>query len=94
MTAKRSPYVWDYDISEDELKDMLAGKLVLAHMDKKWATVRLIEYAPYKEIIQLIGFKGIVEQWEEVRQHIRSQSRKRGLDFLVQWLKEKHPEKI
>ena len=93
MSAK-IPYIWDYDIDEDKLKDILSGKLSIGHIDKKWAVIRLLEYAPYHEIIRLIGYKGIIEEWPHVRNHIRSQGRKRGFDFLVGWIRDKHPEKI
>jgi len=53
-----------------------------------------LEYAPYHEIVRLLGYKEIVEQWPGLRENIRSQARKRGFDFLVEWLKKKHPEKI
>lgn len=93
MAAKLS-YVWDYDIDEEKFKQILSGKLVIGHLDKKWAIVRLLEYAPYQEIIRLMGYKRIVEEWPGVRNYIRSKSRKRGFDFLVEWIRDKHPEKI
>lgn len=87
-------YFWDYDISEGQLKDILAGKLEIGRINKQWANIRLLEYAPYKDIIKLIGYRELVRIWPELREHIRSKSRKRGFDFLVEWLKNKHPEKI
>lgn len=87
-------YIWDYDIDEDKLRDILAGKITIANLDKRWAIVRLLEYAPFHEIVRLLGYREIVEQWPEMRSRIRSQSRKRGFDFLVERLKNKFPEKI
>lgn len=87
-------YVWDYDIDEDSLKEILAGRLVIGRLNKKWAVRRILEYAPYPEIIRLLGYRGISEQWPELRESIRSQARKRGFDFLVEWLKENRPEKL
>jgi hypothetical protein len=46
------PYVWNYDLEEDQFKDILAGKIVVGRFDQDWAACRLIEYAPYKEIVQ------------------------------------------
>lgn len=54
------PYIWDYDIDEDKLKNILSGKLLIGHIDKKRAVIRLLEYAPYHEIIRLIGYRGII----------------------------------
>lgn len=87
-------YMWDYDIDEGKLNDILSGKVVMGRLDKNWAVLRLLEYAPYSEIVRLLGYREIVDQWPHIRDRIRSQSRKRGFDFLVKWLKEKHPEKL
>ena len=55
-------------------------------------TVRLLEYATYREILQYLSFAEIVEGWPGWRGKIRSESRRRGFDFLVSWLPEHHPE--
>ena len=85
-------YLWDYDIDEDQFRSILAGELVLGRLDRDWAAVRLIEYAPYADIVQMLTFGGLVRDWPRWRQRVRSQSRKRGLDFLVDWLPQHHPE--
>ena len=85
-------YIWDYDISEQEFLEILSGKLVLGRLDQDWAALRLLEYAPYEEIVRLLGFPRLIKNWPRWRQHIRSESRKRGFDFLTAWLPEKHPE--
>ncbi len=90
--TKRSPYVWDYDISDSQFRDILEGRLVLGRLNRDWAARRLLDYAPYEEIIRLIGFKQLVENWSRWRPGVRSKRRIRGLDFLVTWLPVKHPE--
>jgi hypothetical protein len=87
-----SSYVWDYNIDEEQFRALLAGDLVLGRLDRDWAAVRLIEYAPYVEIVRAIGFKGLVRDWPRWRSRVRAQSRVRGLDFLVEWLPQNHPE--
>jgi hypothetical protein len=90
---KQSPsYLWDYDISEQDFRQILAGERVIGRLDQDWAALRLLEYAPYEEIVHLLGFARLVKYWPRWRNHIRSKSRKRGFDFLVAWLPEKHPE--
>ena len=90
--TERSPYVWDYDIDQLAFHDILEGRRVIGRLNQDWAARRLIEYASYEEIVRLIGFKRLVENWSRWRSGIRSVSRLRGLDFLVKWLPEKHPE--
>lgn len=85
-------YVWDYNLDEDQFREILAGRRVFGRLDQDWAARRLLEYAPYEEIVRQIGFARLVKHWPHWREGIRSQSRKRGLDFLVRWLPEKHPE--
>jgi hypothetical protein len=86
------PYVWDYDLDENQFQEILAGQRVFGRLDQDWAARRMLEYAPYEDIVRQIGFARLVKYWPRWREGIRSQSRKRGLDFLVKWLPEKHPE--
>ncbi|MHB8483678.1 MAG: hypothetical protein ACYDBV_13270 [Nitrospiria bacterium] len=92
--STKPPYLWDYNIDEEKFKEILGGKTAFGRLDWKWAMIRLMEYASYPEIIRQLGFKKIVERWPHLRHQIRSQSRKRGFDFLVDWLVKFHPEKI
>ena len=88
----RSPYVWDYDISEEQFNEILSGSFQVGRLDKVWALVRILEHAPYPEVIQRIGFKNLLEEWPRVRGRIRSKSRRRGYDFLASWVPSRHPE--
>jgi hypothetical protein len=92
VTTNRLPYVWDYDIDRTQFQEILEGRYAIGRLDRDWAARRLLEYAPYEEIIRLIGYKRLVENWPRWRGRIRSKSRVRGFDFLVEWLPEKHPE--
>ena len=92
MSTRRLPYVWDYDLDEAEFRRILAGEVAHGRLDRTWAAVRLIEYAPYREIVRLLGFRELIKGWPEWRARVRSDGRRRGLDFLVEWLPEHHPE--
>ena len=92
MDREKPAYLWDYDIDEAAFREILAGRKSLSRLDRDWAAVRLIEYAPYDEIKRLIGFKDLVEGWPRWRNRVRSKTRKRGLDFLVAWLPQHEPE--
>jgi hypothetical protein len=90
--AKRLPYVWDYDLDDTQFREILAGCKAIGRLDRDWAARRLLEYASYDEIVRLIGYPDLIANWPRWRERIRSESRKRGFDFLVKWLPEKHPE--
>jgi hypothetical protein len=86
------PYVWDYDIDESTFREILAGRTKIGRLDRDWAATRLLEHAPYKEIVRLLGFPALIEGWPAWRPRIRSASRRRGFDFLAEWIPRRHPE--
>lgn len=90
--AERLSYVWDYDLSVAQFEALLAGELTLGRLDRDWAAVRLLDYAPYPEIVSRLGFGALAAGWPRWRDRVRSTSRRRGLDFLVAWLEREHPE--
>jgi len=90
--GQKPHYLWDYDIDDSQFRKILAGELRIGGLDRQWAAVRLIEYAPYAEIVARLGFKNLVALWPSVRSRARSESRRRGLDFLVSWLPKHRPE--
>ena len=92
--AGRLPYVWDYNIDADQFREILDGKLTIGSLDRRWAAVRLIEYAPYEEIIRQLGFRLLIEGWKDWRRYVKSEGRRRGFDFLVEWIPRHHPELI
>ncbi|MHB8512016.1 MAG: hypothetical protein ACYDCC_07510 [Actinomycetota bacterium] len=91
---RRLPFVWDYDLDEEAFRKLLSGELTLGSLDRDWAAVRLLDYGSYKDIVRLLGFRALIEGWPRWREHVRSESHRRGLDFLVEWLPQNHPELI
>ncbi|MCK5526597.1 MAG: hypothetical protein KAJ05_05565 [Candidatus Latescibacteria bacterium] len=83
-------YVWDYDIDRDRFLDILKGHKTFGRLDEQWATRRLLEYAPYSEVLRHLSFAEFARRWPGIKRQIRSESRRRGYDFLLQWLKD-HP---
>jgi hypothetical protein len=49
MEPTKAKYVWDYDISQEEVDDILAGRYTRGSLDRDWAAVRVIEWAPTKK---------------------------------------------
>lgn len=92
QTTQRLPYVWDYDLDPTQFREILEGRLTKGRLNQDWAVRRVLEYAPYEDIIRLLGYKKLVKNWPRWRSQIRSKSRVRGFDFLVKWIPEKHPE--
>lgn len=70
--GERLPRVWDYDITVDEFRAMLAGQLHRGRLGQDWAAVRLIEYAPYEEIVAWLGFAALAKGWPQWREKVRS----------------------
>lgn len=90
--SRRLPYVWDYDLDEVRFRAILSGRETVGGLDRDWAAVRLLEHAPYAEIRRLLSFRDLIAGWPSWRSRIRSETRRRGFDFLVEWLPEHHPE--
>ena len=90
----KPPYLWDYDIEEEQFIDLLDGKQTIGRLDRDWAAVRLLEYASYPDIVRLLGFKRLIEGWPKWRDQIRSSSRRRSFDFLTVWLPAHTPDRL
>ncbi len=91
MTTRLS-YVWDYDLDAAQFGEILAGRLKLGRLDRNWAAARLLEYAPYAEIVRTLGLRELVLGWPAWRARIRSASRRRGFDFLASYIPRNHAE--
>lgn len=92
MNHQRARYGGDYDLTQEQFDVMLAGHYVDGHLDHDWAAVRLIEGAPYREMIQRLGYKALVDNWPRWRSRLRSAQQTRSIDFLVEWLPKHSPE--
>jgi hypothetical protein len=92
MSTARLTFVWDYDLNEGDFEALLQGRKAVGRLDRDWAAVRLLEYAPYPEIRRLLSLRDLVAGWPSWRARIRSQTRRRGLDFLVEWLPRERPD--
>ena len=85
-------YVWDYDIDEETFQAMLDGKVTRGRLGRDWAAVRLLNYAPYPEIVRRLGLPVLVRDWPRWKDKLRMKERRRGIDFVVEWLPQHHPE--
>lgn len=87
-------YLWDYDLDQTQFLEILDGKNKLGRLDSDWAAIRLLDYAPYSDIVKYLGFRRLVEGWPKWRDRVRSQSRRRSFDFLSAWLPAHYPELV
>jgi hypothetical protein len=92
MGSRPLPYVWDYDVDASTFEALVAGRQTVGRLDRDWAVVRLLDHAPYHEIRRLLSFRDLVAGWARWRGRIRSETRRRAFDFLVDWLPRHHPE--
>lgn len=88
----KAKYVWDYNLSQEEFDEILAGRMQRGHLNRDWAAVRIIEWANYEEMIRLIGFPALFREWPRWRNRLRSEQQRRSIDFLIEWLPKHHPE--
>jgi len=90
--AARLAYLWDYDIDAATFAAILRGETELGKLNQEWAACRLLEYAPYEEIVTRLGFPLLAVHWPVWRERIRSPGRRRGIDWLVSYLAAHHPD--
>jgi hypothetical protein len=79
-------WLWDVDMDRSVFRDILHARTTVGSFDAKWALSRLIEYAPYREIINLLPRQIFLRLWPDVSEKIRSPSRREGMDYVYQRL--------
>jgi len=94
MATGRLAFVWDYDVSEEQFRALLSGGVPLGRLDRDWAAVRLLEYAPYDQIRAFLTVGDLVRDWPRWRSRVRSVTRRRGLDFLIRWVATERPDLV
>ncbi len=52
--VEKTPWLWDYDIRPEQFREILEGRLTIGRLDSQWAAIRLLEYAPYGDIVRLL----------------------------------------
>jgi hypothetical protein len=61
---------------------------------KGTAGIRLLDYASYDQIREFLGLGTLVRDWPLWRARVRSFTRRRGLDFLVEWVTRHQPNLV
>ena len=86
----RYPWLWDTDLDNEGFDALLDGRRAVEGRDDGWAMVRLIEYAPFNEIKRLLPREAFLRRWPELSPRVRSETRRKGMDYFHRWLNE-HP---
>ncbi|MCU0249866.1 MAG: hypothetical protein MUE61_06640 [Vicinamibacterales bacterium] len=94
MSNGRLTFVWDYDIDEAAFRAILAGGAPIGRLDRDWAATRLLDYASYEQIREFLSIRALVRDWPTWRVRVRSVTRRRGLDFLVEWVTRHRPDLV
>jgi hypothetical protein len=76
------PWLWDVPMGNDTFLRILRGEHQEHGLDWKWAMTRLFEYAPYRQIRQLLPMELFLEHWSEIAPLVRSSTRREGMDYL------------
>lgn len=90
---RRYPWLWDTDLDNEAFEALLRGERRDPQRDTLWALRRLIEYAPFSEIKRLLPRELFLREWPRLSGRVRSDMRRRGMDFFHRWLREQTPER-
>ena len=88
---ERYPWLWDVELDNETFEGILRGDHSPPPYDANWALVRLIEYAPYEQIRRLLPREAFLDRRPKLAQRVRSRSRREGMDYFYQHLREKTP---
>jgi len=66
ISSKNSrPYfIWDYDLSEKEVTDILRGG---SAFDKQWLITRILESATYEDVWKYVSLKEILQTFNNLK---------------------------
>jgi len=75
--------VWDYKISSDEFEKILDGRTKIGNFDQNWAVGRVLENLNYYDAMDLVSFKTLKNNWDNVKKRIFADSVKKGYEFVL-----------
>jgi hypothetical protein len=85
--TERYPWLWDVDMDNAAFEAVLRGQSTVSGLGADWAMLRLIEYAPYREIRRLLPLDSFLRRWPALMPRVRSDTRRDGMDFLARRLR-------
>jgi len=85
----RYPWLWDTEMDNATFESILRGQESRPPHNNRWAMVRLVEYAPWAEIRRLLPRDSFLREWPTLAPHVRSRTRREGMNFFHEWLRSK-----
>ena len=82
MSAEKYSWLWDVDMDAARFQRTLAGQEHSDFFDQQWALIRLIDYAPYPDILRLLPRRAFVQLWPQIESRVRSDARRAGMAFV------------
>lgn len=76
--------VWEYNLKPDDFFSILNGEKTIGWFDRKWATTRVLENAPYYDAVELIGFGNLAELWPKIKMSIFNKTIRNGYEYVLQ----------
>lgn len=65
MSSKKRPYwLWDYDLTEKDVRRILAGK---NETEKIWLMSRILESAKYEDVWKYLSYRQVREWFPRLR---------------------------
>jgi len=92
--SERYPWLWDVDMDNATFEAVLRGETDRAGCDRDWAMLRLIEYAPYREIRRLLPLSAFLTRWPVLMGRVRSVTRREGMDYYAERVKRWTPSHV
>ena len=80
MKATRPYFLWDYDLTEDDVRRILSGK---NQTDKKWLMSRILTNAHFDDVWKYLSVRDIVNNFKDLR--MRSQTKNAWHRALTVW---------
>ena len=82
MIAEKYSWLWDVDMDAARFQRTLSGEEQGPFFDQPWALIRLIEYAPYADILRLLPRQAFLKLWPQIEERIRSTMRREGMAYV------------
>ncbi len=80
MKSKRPYWLWDYDLTEDQVREILAGK---NETEKIWMTGRILSSAHFNDVWKFLRVKDILNIFPKLR--VRPEVRDNWQQALTVW---------